>query len=174
VVASNFVLGDAYMRQGQFGAAKIAFDRSGEIAQVTEQRIFKPSISAYLRSLGASMGEYGLGGHSFEEGLAEAREIGDLWGEATIIWKRAETEFKKPADKRDQVQMLADYATAAKSFEDMGARPFVARVTRDWGHALLELGQTEDGRAKLRAARDLMVDLGINREADELTAELGA
>ena len=174
VVASNFVLGDAYMRQGQFAAAKIAFDRSDQIAQVTEQRIFKPSIAAYLRSLGASMGEYRMGGHSFEEALAEARDIGDLWGEATIIWKRAETESKKPADQRDPAQMLADYATAAKSFEDMGARPFVARVMRDWGHALVELGQAEEGRARLRAARDLMVELGITREANELSAELGA
>ena len=174
VVASNFVLGDAYMRQGQFAAAKIAFDRSDQIAQVTEQRIFKPSIAAYLRSLGASMGEYRMSGHSFEEALAEARDIGDLWGEATIIWKRAETESKKPADQRDQAQMLADYATAAKSFEDMGALPFIARVTRDWGHGLIELGQTEEGRAKLRAARDLMVELGITREADELRAELGS
>jgi tetratricopeptide (TPR) repeat protein len=174
VVASNFVLGDAYMRQGQFGAAKIAFDRSEEIAQVTEQRIFKPSISAYLRSLGASMGDYGPGGRSFEEGLAEARDIGDLWGEATIIWKRAETESKKPADQRDQTQLLADYATAAKSFADMGARPFVARVTREWGHTLIELGQIEEGRAKLRAARDLMIELGITREATELTTELAA
>jgi len=173
VVASNFVLGDAYMRQGQFAAAKIAFDRGDQIAQMTEQRIFKPSIAAYLRSLGASMGEYRMHGHTFEQALAEARDIGDLWGEATIIWKRAETESKKPADQRDNAQMLADYATAAKSFEDMGARPFTARVNRDWGHALIAQGQTEEGRAKLRAARDLMVELGITREADELRAELG-
>ena len=172
VVASNFVLGDAYMRQGQFAAAKIAFDRGDQIAQMTEQRIFKPSIAAYLRSLGASMGEYRMGGHSFAEALAEAHDIGDMWGEATIIWKRAETESKKPADQRDQAQMLADYATAAKSFEDMGARPFTARVNRDWGHALVAQGRSEEGRAKLRASRDLMVDLGINREADELSAEL--
>lgn len=172
VVASNFVLGDAYMRQGQFAAAKIAFDRSDEIAQVTEQRIFKPSIAAYLRSLGASMGEFRMGGQSFDEAIADARDIGDIWGEATIVWKRAETESKRPPGQRDEAKMLADYATARQSFEDMGARPFTARVLRDWGHALVAHGEIADGQAKLRAALDLLSELGITREADELRAEL--
>lgn len=173
VVASNFVLGDAYMRQGKFEAAKIAFDRSDEIAQVTEQRIFKPSIAAYLRSLGASMGEFRLGGLTFEQALDDARAIGDMWGEATIVWKRAETEFKKPPEGRNRTQLLADYATATKSFEDMGARPFTARVLRDWGHALVSDGESADGQAKLRESLALLDELGIKREADELRAELG-
>jgi tetratricopeptide (TPR) repeat protein len=172
VVASNFVLGDAYMRQGQFAAAKIAFDRSDEIAQVTDQQVFKPSIAAYLRSLGASMGDFDAHGHTFDKSIAEARDIGDLFGEANIVWRRAETEAKKPAAERNVAQMLADYATAVASFTDMGARPFVARSMRDWGHALLALGRTDDGRARLTEARDQMAQMGIKREADELTAEL--
>jgi len=173
VVASNFVLGDAYMRQGDFQAAKIAFDRSDEIAQVIEQRIFRPSISAYLRSLGASMGEVRMGGRTFEEALAEADDIGDLWGEATIIWKRAETESKRAQAERNDAQMLTDYATAKQSFEEMGARPFTARVLRDWGHALVELGEVAEGQAKLRESLALLDELGIKREAGELRAELG-
>jgi hypothetical protein len=174
VVASNFVLGDAYMRQNQFGAAKIAFDRGDEIAQVTEQRIFRPSIVAYLRSLAASMGDYRLGDKTFDQALADAREIGDKWGEATIIWKRAETESKKPAEQRDQAQMLADYETAFESFEEMGARPFWARLLRDWGHALVATGATAEGQAKLRAALAELDALGISAEAGELRAELAA
>jgi tetratricopeptide (TPR) repeat protein len=174
VVASNYVLGDAYMRQGQFGAAKIAFDRSDEIAQVTEQRVFKPSISAYLRSLGATMGDFDAHGHSFDKAIDEARDIGDLFGEATIVWRRAETEAKKPAAERNETEMLADFASAVAQFSDMGARPYTARTERDWGHALLALGKGEDGRAHLTAAGDLMVELGIKREADELAAELAA
>ena len=68
--------------------------------------------------------------------------------------------------------MLADFATAEQSFRDMGARPHESRLLRDWGHTLIALGRTDEGRAKLRAARDLMAELGITREADELTAEL--
>ena len=70
--------------------------------------------------------------------------------------------------------MLADFATATASFAAMGARPFVARISRDWGHELLGLGRRDEGRAKLTEARDLMAQLGIKREADELTAELNA
>lgn len=174
VVASNFVLGDAYMRQKQFGAAKIAFDRGDEIAQVTEQRIFRPSIAAYLRSLAASMGDYRLGDKTFDEAIADTREIGDMWGEATIIWKRAETELKKPAEQRDKVQMLADFETAYGSFVAMEARPFSARVLRDWGHALVATGASADGQARLREALVALDELGIKSEADELRAELAA
>ncbi|MEA2677621.1 MAG: hypothetical protein QOJ81_1762, partial [Chloroflexota bacterium] len=172
--ASNFVLGDAYMRQNQFGAAKIAFDRGDEIAQVTEQRIFRPSIAAYLRSLAASMGDHRLGDKTFDQAIEDAREIGDLWGEATIIWKRAETEFKRPAEQRNEQQMLADYETAYRSFEEMGARPFWARLLRDWGHALLATGASDEGQAKLRSALAELDALGIKAEAELVRAELAA
>jgi tetratricopeptide (TPR) repeat protein len=174
VVASNFVLGDAYMRQNQFGAAKIAFDRGDEIAQVTEQRIFRPSIAAYLRSLAASMGDYQLGDKTFEQAIGEAREIGDLWGEATIIWKRGETELKKPAAERNQAQMLADFETAYNQFLEMGARPFWSRVLREWGNALVVTGDVEAGRAKQRDALAELDALGIKAEAEALRAELAA
>jgi len=160
------------MRQNQFGAAKIAFDRGDEIAQVTEQRIFKPSIAAYLRSLAASMGEYRLQDKTFEQAIEEARDISDLWGEATIIWKRAETELKNPAEQRDQAQMLADFEAAYNSFMEMGARPFSARVLRDWGHALIASGAQAEGQAKLREALAALDGLGIKPEADALRAEL--
>jgi tetratricopeptide (TPR) repeat protein len=174
VVASNYVLGDAYMRQGDFQAAKIAFDRSDEIAQVTEQQVFRPSISAYLRSLGATMGDFDEHGHTFDAAIAEARDIGDLFGEATIVWKRADTEAKKPAGQRDESKMLADFQDAETQFKDMDARPYVARLDRDWGRELIALGRRDEGRAKLTEARDLLASLGIAREADELTAELSA
>ena len=50
VVASNFVLGDAYMRQGQFAAAKIAFDRGNpQLAQAAQE--IQPAESCQLRGL---------------------------------------------------------------------------------------------------------------------------
>lgn len=174
VVASNFVLGDAYMRQGQFGDAKIAFDRSEEIAQVTEQRVFRPSIAAYLRSLAATMGEPRLGGQTFDQALAEAREIGDLWGEATIIWKRAETEAEKPAGERNEAQMFSDYETSVTSFRQIGGRPFTARVTRAWGQALIASGKSAEGEAKLREALSELDALGIKTEAEALRTQLGS
>ena len=170
VVASNFVLGDAYMRQGKFGDAKIAFERGNEVANAIEQRTFRPSIAAYLRSTAASMGDFGPNIRSFDEALAETRQAGDQFGEANVIWKRAETESKRPGGNRDQ--MLADFAAAATAFDAMGARPFEARVLRDWGLALREHGDADDGDPKLRRALEMFDEMGIKREADEVRTTL--
>ena len=174
VVASNFVLGDAYMRQENFAAAKIVFERGNEVANTIEQRIFRPSIAAYMRSNAASMGDFGPNARSFDEALAEARTFGDLWGEANVIWKRAETEAKQQAGERNTDQMLADFAAAARAFDDMGSRPYLGRVLRDWGMRLRSLDRAEEGNEKLRQALALFEDMAINREASEVKAELAA
>jgi tetratricopeptide (TPR) repeat protein len=170
VVASSFVLGDALMRQGRFGDAKIAFERGNTIADVTEQKIFRPSITAYLRATSANLGDFSLRGRTFDDAIAEARSVHDRWGETHVIWKRADTEAKK-ADG-DRAMMLADYQTAAANFEDMSARPFLARVLHDWGQALRAAGREDEARAKLQRALALFEELGIGREAEEVRREL--
>ena len=65
---------------------------------------------------------------------------------------------------------LGAYAALVNDFESHGRTTLAARDN----HALVAVGQTEEGRAKLGAARDLMVELGISREAGELSVELGA
>jgi len=171
VVASSFVLGDALMRQGKYGDAKIAFERGSTIADVTEQKIFRPSITAYLRATAASLGDFSLGGRTFDEALEEARSVGDRWGETHVIWKRADTEAQN-ADG-DVGQMLADYETAAANFEAMEARPFLARALRDWGDALARLGRGDEARDKRQRAFALFEQMGIQREADEMRVLLG-
>jgi tetratricopeptide (TPR) repeat protein len=173
VVSSNFVLGDAYMRLGKFGDAKIAFERGNEVANAIQQRQFRPSITAYMRSNAAHMGEFGPNAGTFEEALTEAQELGDRWGEANVIWQRADTEAKHGAGANAD-RMLADYATAAAEFEDMGARPFLARALRGWGNALRSLGRFDEGDEKLRRALELFDELGIPREADEVREALSA
>ena len=172
VVASNFVLGDAFMRQGKFGDAKIAFERGSEVANAVEQRVFSPSIAAYMRANAASMGDFGPNARSFDEALAETRAIHDRWGEANVIWKRANVEARRPAG--NEQQMLEDYSAAAGAFEHMGARPFIARVSRDWGEALLALGRRDEAAEKLKRAATILRELGIDVEAAEAEALLGA
>ena len=99
-------------------------------------------------------------------------EAPELSAEASVLWQRAETERKKPANDRNEAQMLDDYATAASGFERMDARPFIARTTRDWGHALRSVGRTDLGNAKLRTALTMLDALGITREANEVRAIL--
>ncbi|MDP8904691.1 MAG: hypothetical protein M3N29_05150 [Chloroflexota bacterium] len=170
VVASNVVLGDAFMRQGRYGDAKIAFERSSQIAEVTEQKIFRPSIAAYLRATAASLGDFGPQARTFEEAIEEARSVGDRWGQATIVWRRAETELKREGYSE---QVERDFATAAAAYERMEAPPFVARVLRAWGEALRAAGRTGEGDEKLRRALALFEELGLGREANEVRQQLG-
>jgi tetratricopeptide (TPR) repeat protein len=171
VVASNYVLGDAYMRQNKFGDAKIALDRSNEVATSLEQHTFRPSIVALTKLNASHLGDPNSPG-SFEEALAEARELNDPWAEATIKWNRAQTAAHE-GDGGDTEQMLSDFEFAASAFEQMEAPPFRARVERDWGNALRALGRTAEGNEKLGAALALFDGMGIVREADEIRATLG-
>jgi tetratricopeptide (TPR) repeat protein len=172
VVASNFILGDMYMRQGKFGDAKIVLDRSESVANALEQRQFRPSIVALVRLNSVHLGELGGKTGTFEEALDEADSIGDRWAEATIYWKRAETVARMGRVEANREQVLSDFAEAAKEFDDMGARPFLARVLRDWGNVLRGLGRFDEGDAKLRQAISLFDEMGISREAAEARAEI--
>jgi tetratricopeptide (TPR) repeat protein len=171
VVGSNIVLGESLMRQGEFAGAKIAFDRSHEVAEVTNQRMFKPTLAAFRRSTAASLGEFDLAGRSFDEALSDAREMRDRFAEAGIYWLRGKAERATPDPNAEQ--LLSDFATADALFADMGARPYQARALRDWGLALRELGKQDASRDKLKQALALFDQMGIQREADELRVELG-
>jgi tetratricopeptide (TPR) repeat protein len=172
VVGSNLVLGESLMRQGQFNGAMIALDRSHEVAEVTNQKMFKPSLAAMRRSIAASMGDFNLSGRTYEEALEDARAIGDKWAEGNIVWRRAESE--RIAAQPDRDKMLIDYAASDSIFADMGARPNRARVLRDWGNALRELDRADQGAEKLRAALELFEEVGLEREAGEVREELAA
>jgi tetratricopeptide (TPR) repeat protein len=172
VVASNFVLGDAYMRQGKYESAQIAFERSNEVAELFEERSFRPSLMAYIRSNAANMGEFAKDSSDFDEAIAIARDGSDRFGEATIIWQRAEFEAKR--DGGELATWQADYKAATEAFEAMGARPHLARSLRTWGEALRGAGKTAEGDEKLRRALELFDQMGIKREGDEVREELAS
>jgi tetratricopeptide (TPR) repeat protein len=179
VVASNFTLGDAFMRQGKFEDAQRVFERGGEVADAIRERSFRPSITAYLHANAASMGVFGPSGASFDEALAQTRMGGDRWSEANVVWKRADVSAKRiaigmPQSDDERETMLGDFEAASREFERMGARPFHARVLRDWGDALRSLGRGDEGNQRLREGLALFDELGITREAEEVRAKLTA
>jgi tetratricopeptide (TPR) repeat protein len=165
VVGSNIVLGDAYMQRGDFGDAKIAFERATDVAEVINQG-FRPSLTGFLRANAARMGEFAPRARSFDDALAEARGNGDLWSEASVVWKRAETEARR-AQHANASQMLGDFATAHAMFEAMGSRPIDALVLRHWGEALLALGRPEEALEKLQAAAAQFESIGLTGQAEE-------
>jgi tetratricopeptide (TPR) repeat protein len=175
MVASNFVLGDAYLRQGRFDDAKVALERGNEISALTGFPVFRPSLGAWLRATAAAMGDLGPASAGWEKELADARAQGDHFSEAAIKGKRAETKAKalEATSPTAEIEVvLADYEAAATAFEAMGARPYLARTLRRWGETLRRIGRSEDGDEKLRRALALFDEMGIDREAVEVRAEL--
>ncbi len=171
IMSSAYMTGEALLLQGRFADAQVALQRSMTLSELTNDRMFRPLVNASLHSVAASLGTFNLRGESMEEALAETRAAHDRWGEANVLWRRAETEGKKPDGDREQ--MLADYAAASKMLQSMGARPYEARVRRGWGAALRSLGRAEEGDAELRSALELFDELGIKREGDEVRAVVG-
>src|SRR5262249_8348144 len=137
VVASNFVLGDSYMRQGKFQSAQIAFERSNEVAESFGEHNFRPSLLAYMRTNAALAGQSSLDVGGFDEALQLSQDAGDRFSEANVHWKRAQFEAKRADGDVDR--MLFDFETAATAFEVMEAKPYTARTLRSWGEELRKL-----------------------------------
>jgi tetratricopeptide (TPR) repeat protein len=169
VVASSWVLGDAYARQGRFGEAKLALQRGHDIAAVVDRKGWRPTLRAWLGTTDAALGAMAAP-EEWEEALATARSIGNRVGESGILLKRAEALARTQAWDA----AVADFAASAAIAEELGVRPSLARVYRGWGEALRAMGRAAEGDEKLRAALALFEELSIEREAGEVREELAA
>lgn len=168
VVASSWVLGDVYHRQGRFDEASRALHRGQQIALVVDRRVWRPTLQAWLGSTSAALGEVAASEGDWEESLTTARSIGNRYGEAGILWKRAESSVRHG----DPAAALADFAASSAILEGFGARPDLARVLRAWGEALRATGRAAEGDDALRRALALFEAMGIDAEAQAVRAAL--
>ena len=168
VVASSWVLGDVYHRQGRFDEASQALHRGQQIALVVDRRVWRPTLQAWLGSTSAALGEVAASEGDWEESLTTARSIGNRYGEAGILWKRAESKVRHG----DPAAALADFAASSAILEEFGARPDLARVLRAWGEALRATGRAAEGDDALRRALALFEAMGIDAEAQAVRAAL--
>ena len=168
VVASSWVLGDVYHRQGRFDEASQALHRGQQIALVVDRRVWRPTLQAWLGSTSAALGEVAASEGDWEESLTTARSIGNRYGEAGILWKRAESSVRHG----DPAAALADFAASSAILEGFGARPDLARVLRAWGEALRATGRAAEGDDALRRALALFEAMGIDAEAQAVRAAL--
>jgi tetratricopeptide (TPR) repeat protein len=168
VVASSWVLGDVYHRQGRFDEASRAFQRGQEIALVVARKVWRPTLQAWLGSTSAALGEVAASKGDWEDSLGTARSIGNRYGEAGVLWKRAEST----ARRGEAAAALADFAASSAILEEFGARPDLARVLRGWGEALRAAGRTAEGDEKLRRSLALFGEMGIAAEAEAVRATL--
>lgn len=167
-VASSWVLGDVYQRQGRFEEARQTLQRGSDLALVVDRKFWRPSIQAWLGASATAPGDPAAAEENWEEALATARSIGNHFGEAGILWKRAEASVRLGEIEA----ALADFAASAAILEGFGARPRLARVLRGWGEALGAVGRTAESSATLDRALRLFDELGIVAEADAVRAML--
>lgn len=167
-VFSSWVLGDVYQRQGRLQEARETLQRGDELALVVDRKMWRPTLQAWLGTSAAALGDFAAAEGSWEEGLATARSIGNRFGEAGILWKRAEAS----AQRGDRASALADFEASAAILEEFEARPQLARVLRGWGETLRAAGRVAEGDATLRRALALFEAMGIDAEAEAVRATL--
>jgi tetratricopeptide (TPR) repeat protein len=160
VLASSWVLGDAFHRLGRYAEAREVLKRGADVALVVDRKGWRPTLQAWLRTTSAALGEI-QDGSDAEEALAMARSIGNHFGEAGILGKRAEAYAQE--GKTDAA--VADFAAAAAILEDEGARPGLARLLRGWGEALRDAGRIDDAAPILQRSLGLFEELGLDPEA---------
>ena len=168
VVVSSWLLGDVYHRQGRFDEASRVFRRGQDLALVVDRQVWRPTLQAWLGSTSAALGEVAASAGDWDDSLATARSIGNRYGEAGILRKRAEAT----ARRGEAAAALPDFAASSAILEELGARPDLARVLRSWGEALLAAGRTAEGEEALRRALALFEAMGIDPEAEAVRAAL--
>ncbi len=166
VVASSWVLGDAFHRQGRYREAREILQRGTDIAGVVDRKVWRPTLQAWLGSTQAVLGDLEAG--RWDDALETSRSIGNVLGEAGILAKRAEAA----AARHDWDAAFADYGAAVAIFEREGARPSLARTLQSWADALRTAGRAADAEDTLRRALAIFEALGLQRESDAVRATL--
>lgn len=167
IVASSWILGDIYQREGRFEDARRTLQRGTDLALIVDRKFWRPSLQAWLGTSAAAIGDHDTAAGTWEEALETAHSIDNRYGEAGILWKRAEAAVTRG----EPSAALADFAASAAILEEFGARPSLARVLRGWGEALVALGKAE-GEANLRRALALFEEMGLEPEAWAIRARL--
>lgn len=165
VLASSWVLGDAFHRQGRFAEARDILKRGADVALAVDRKVWRPTLLAWL---GTSLAALGEAGGDWDEQLAVARSIGNLVGEAGILGKRAESEAARGAYE----PAIADFTASAAAFEAQGMRPALARVLRSLGETYRAAGRPAEAEAALRRSLALLEELGLDAEAAEVRTAL--
>ncbi len=167
MLASSWILGDAFYRQGKYAEARDVLRRGTDVAAVVDRKLWRPTLFAWLSSTQAALGAAAEDA-DWDEALATSRSIGNRVGEAGILGKRAET-----AVARGDIDAARPDAEAAIAIGlELGLRPLVARIERAWGEALRAAGNASEAEPHLQAAAAQFAELGLEPEASAVRAEL--
>jgi tetratricopeptide (TPR) repeat protein len=159
VVAANTMFGSASMAKDDASAAKAPLQRGDELAAGTNMAPFRTLTKGLLASSLAQLGDMPRGVAGWNEALANARGMHDRYGEARVLWARGHSHLlQSPPDCE---AALADFELSATLFEEMEARPALARVQIDQAKALRNLGHEAEAADIEQRALSLGRKLGL-------------
>jgi tetratricopeptide (TPR) repeat protein len=159
MVVSSWLLGDAFHRQGKYVEARDVLKRGAEISLVSDRKVWRPTLEAWLGTSAAALGLSDDG--DLDTALETARSIGNRFGEAGILGKRAEVALSRGDIDAARPDIEASIAIA----EEAGLRPVLARQLRQWGEALRKSGRTDEAKVALDRSASLFDEIGLTAEA---------
>ena len=166
VMASSWILGDVYHRQGRFDEARDILQRGSDIAMVVDRGGWRPTLQAWLGSTLAATGAGADG--DWDDNLATVRGQGNRVGEANILAKRGEARLRSG----DAAGAVSDLEPASETMAAEGARPSLARLLPGLAEAYRGVGRTDDAAAALTRSLALFEELGLEAEAQAVRLTL--
>lgn len=161
VVAANTMFGAASLARQDAPGARPPLERGSELSEVTNMAAMRTLIQGLLGSTRAALGDMPGGVEQWDSALDSARSMGDRYGEAQTRWGRGRTY----ADRREWSTALPDLDAAVQLFEEMEARPSLARALHDRAKALSGLARKEDADRDERRSLELGRELGLKDAA---------
>jgi len=158
-VSSNVITGAAHLAQFDAAGAKAPLERGEELAHVSSMAALQTLAEGMLGSVRAQLGDAPAGTAGWNLALEHASAMHDRYGEAMTLWMRGGTRAQ--ATPPDNAAALADLDTATTLFEEMEARPSLARSLRDRAQVLRALGRAADADTADQRSRAIGLDLEL-------------
>lgn len=154
-VPANVITGAAHLARNDALGAKAPLERGEELSHISSMGSFQTLAEGMLGAVKARLGDVPGGVAGWNIALERARSTHDRYGEAITLWQRAN------ASPGDHAAALADLDAATTLFEEMAARPSVARTLRDRAKVLRAMRRTADADANDERSRAIAHELGL-------------
>lgn len=161
-IPANYFLGDGRLRIGDAATARSPFERALQLvaAEGTSANPLGLLAQAGLAATSARLGDRAAAVSSWQTSLDAARKLGDPFGEAAILARRAAT--LTGSGSADWPAVLADFEVAIRIFEESETRPALSRTLRAYAGALAHAGRAQEAQAARERAGAIAKELGLN------------
>jgi len=158
-VPANVISGAAHLARNDAAGAQAPLERGEELSHVASMGSFQTLAEGMLGAVRARLGDLAAADVGWKAALERAISTDDRYGEATTLWQRAGARAQ--ASPPDDKSALADIDRAVRLFDEMDARPSLARVLRDQARVLRAVGRTTDAEAAEQRSTAIAAELGL-------------